>query len=170
MGKMTPEEQARTNIDWMLTRSTSTRDGGSRREFRLKSGHGHADYLLNVDRAAAGVVEAKPGGYTLKGVEAQSGSTARASRRTCRFTSGLCPSSTRARGLRPSLPMSWTRNRAAALCSPSICRLSGPIPAELGSLDVSKTKVLESLAVRWPKNPPANKHQAAAYLPMRRLL
>ncbi len=42
------------------------------REVPLKSGHGYADYLLYVDRTAAGVVEAKPEGYTLKGVEAQS--------------------------------------------------------------------------------------------------
>ena len=43
------------------------------REFPLRSGHGFADYLLYVDGRAAGVVEAKPEGHTLTGVEAQSG-------------------------------------------------------------------------------------------------
>ncbi len=43
------------------------------REFPLRSGHGTADYLLYVDGRAAGVVEAKPAGHTLTGVETQSG-------------------------------------------------------------------------------------------------
>ena len=70
---MTPEEQARTNIDEMLTRAGwAVQDadalnlyagkGVAVREFPLKSGHGHADYLLYVDQRAAGVVEAKPEG------------------------------------------------------------------------------------------------------------
>ena len=42
------------------------------REFPLKSGHGTADYLLYVNQKAVGVVEAKPVGFTLTGVEAQS--------------------------------------------------------------------------------------------------
>ena len=42
------------------------------REFSLKPGHGSADYLLYVDQKAAGVVEAKPEGHTLAGVEVQS--------------------------------------------------------------------------------------------------
>ena len=42
------------------------------REFRLKPGHGSADYLLYVNQKAAGVVEAKPEGSTLTGVEVQS--------------------------------------------------------------------------------------------------
>ena len=80
---MTPEQQARANIDEMLTKAGwAVQDadalnlyagqGVAAREFPLKSGHGHADYLLYVDRRAAGVVEAKPEGFTLKGVEAQS--------------------------------------------------------------------------------------------------
>lgn len=43
------------------------------REFPLKLGHGTADYLLFVGQRAAGVVEAKPEGHTLTGVEPQSG-------------------------------------------------------------------------------------------------
>ena len=42
------------------------------RELTLKQGHGKADYLLYVNRKAAGVVEAKPEGTTLSGVEVQS--------------------------------------------------------------------------------------------------
>src|SRR5205823_9076915 len=39
----------------------------------LLKGGGEADYLLFVDRKAIGTVEAKPEGYTLTGVEEQSG-------------------------------------------------------------------------------------------------
>ena len=42
------------------------------REFPLKSGHGTADYLLYVNQKATGVIEAKPEGSTLTGVEVQS--------------------------------------------------------------------------------------------------
>jgi type I restriction enzyme R subunit len=41
------------------------------REFPLKNGH--ADYLLYADCKALGVIEAKPEGHTLTGVETQSG-------------------------------------------------------------------------------------------------
>ena len=80
---MTPEQQARANIDRMLTQAGwAVQDADSLnlyaakgiavREFPLKSGHGHADYLLYVSQRVAGVVEAKPEGFTLKGVEVQS--------------------------------------------------------------------------------------------------
>ena len=80
---MTPEQHARVNIDIMLGQAGwSVQDAGAVnlyaargvavREFRLKPGHGRADYLLYVDRQAVGVVEAKPEGSTLTGVEAQS--------------------------------------------------------------------------------------------------
>ena len=81
---MTPEEQARVNIDRQLEQTGwSVQDtptplnlyegpGVAAREFPMKSGHGHADYLLYVNRKAVGVVEAKPEGFTLTGVEAQS--------------------------------------------------------------------------------------------------
>ncbi|GAB3491825.1 type I restriction endonuclease subunit R [Flexivirga lutea] len=42
------------------------------REVTMKSGHGRADYLLYVDQRVVGVVEAKPRGTTLSGVEWQS--------------------------------------------------------------------------------------------------
>ena len=80
---MTPEQRARDTIDRMLEQAGwSVQDAGAVnlyaargvavREFRLKPGHGRADYLLYVDRQAVGVVEAKPEGSTLTGVEAQS--------------------------------------------------------------------------------------------------
>ena len=47
--------------------------GVALRNFARKPGHGFADYLLYVDGAAAGVVEAKKEGTTLTGVEVQSG-------------------------------------------------------------------------------------------------
>jgi len=42
------------------------------RESILAAGHGRADYLLYVDKSAVGVIEAKPEGTTLSGVEWQS--------------------------------------------------------------------------------------------------
>ena len=81
---MTPEQKARTQIDNQLEQAgwavqdvhslnLSAARGVAVREFGLKPGHGTADYLLYVDQKAAGVVEAKPAGYTLTGVETQSG-------------------------------------------------------------------------------------------------
>src|ERR1041384_8418738 len=46
-------------------------EGIAVREFKLAKGHGFVDYLLFVDRQALGVVEAKPAGYPLTGVEFQ---------------------------------------------------------------------------------------------------
>ena len=80
---MNPEEQARVNIDRLLEQSgwvvqdrgavnIYAGKGVAVREFGLKPGHGTADYLLYVDQKAAGVVEAKPEGTTLTGVEVQS--------------------------------------------------------------------------------------------------
>ncbi len=42
------------------------------REFIMASGHGRADYLLFVDKQVVGVIEAKPVGTSLSGVEWQS--------------------------------------------------------------------------------------------------
>jgi type I restriction enzyme R subunit len=78
----TPEHKARREIDADLTVAgwiVQDKDdldltlgrGLAVREFAMKPGFGFADYLLYVDRKAAGAVEAKPQG-TLTGVEAQS--------------------------------------------------------------------------------------------------
>lgn len=42
------------------------------REYIMKPGHGRVDYLLYVDKAVVGVIEAKPMGTPLSGVEWQS--------------------------------------------------------------------------------------------------
>lgn len=79
----TPEQLARLNIDaaleaagWAVQSRDAINIGAARgvaiREFPLERGHGFADYLLYVDGRAAGAVEAKPEGSTLKGVEVQS--------------------------------------------------------------------------------------------------
>ncbi len=78
-----PERTARERIDRLLQAAgwivcdadkvnLSAGRGTAIREFPLKSGHGFADYLLYLDGKAVGVVEAKPAGFTLTGVETQS--------------------------------------------------------------------------------------------------
>ena len=78
---MTPEKQARVIIDqhlrdtgWAVQDaaavSLSESKGVAVREFPLTTGY--ADYLLYANGKAIGVVEAKPEGYPLKGVETQS--------------------------------------------------------------------------------------------------
>lgn len=79
---MTPEQKAREEIDQQLGQAgwavqdyadmnISAGLGVAVREFPLKTGA--ADYLLYVDGRAVGVIEAKPEGHTLTGVETQSG-------------------------------------------------------------------------------------------------
>lgn len=79
---MKPEEKARQRIDgllqaagWVLQNAEEINLGAAFevavREVPLRGGA--ADYLLFVDRKAAGVVEAKPEGTTLSGVADQSG-------------------------------------------------------------------------------------------------
>ena len=83
MINMTPEQEARVNMDrllgqagWSVQNADSINlyasSGVVVREFPLKPGHGTADYLLYVDQKAVGVIEAKPEGSTLTGVEVQS--------------------------------------------------------------------------------------------------
>src|SRR5574341_941690 len=78
-----PEDQAREQIDrmlqgagWAVQDAAKANIHASRgvglRECPLKAGHGEADYILYVDGAAAGVIEAKKVGTTLTGVEIQS--------------------------------------------------------------------------------------------------
>ena len=94
----TPEQRARANIDrlleqagWSLQGVVALNPFASRgvavREFPLRHGHGFADYLLYVDGRAAGVVEAKPAGHTLTGVESQSGNMATDCLTLCPITS-----------------------------------------------------------------------------------
>ena len=80
---MKPEEAAREHIDVALGQAgwavqdanavnLATGRGVAVREFPLSSGYGFADYLLYTDGQAVGVIEAKPEGTTLTGVEVQS--------------------------------------------------------------------------------------------------
>ncbi len=75
---MTPEARARQTIDALLAKAgwnvcdpdqvdLSGPLGVAIREFPLAAGHGFADYLLYVGGRAAGVIEAKPEGATLRG-------------------------------------------------------------------------------------------------------
>lgn len=79
---LTPEQKARQQIDAQLEDAgwqvqdredldLTAGPGIAVREFRLLPGYGSADYLLYLDRKAAGALEAKASG-TLTGVEAQS--------------------------------------------------------------------------------------------------
>src|SRR5438477_8103276 len=72
---ITPEDRARLNIDklladagWIVQDKRQTNLSAGRgvavREFPLKAGHGEADYLLFVDSAPIGIVEAKKEGDT----------------------------------------------------------------------------------------------------------
>ena len=79
----TPEEQARLLIDtklaaagWVVQpyRAMNLGAGSGLAVTEFPGAHGEADYLLYVDGKALGVVEAKPVGHTLKGVEGQSAS------------------------------------------------------------------------------------------------
>lgn len=82
MSMETPEAVARQKIDAALHLAgwiVQSRDqvnlhagrGVAVREFQLRQGYGAADYLLFVDAKAVGVIEAKPEGTTLTGVEVQ---------------------------------------------------------------------------------------------------
>src|SRR5690606_16427650 len=77
-----PEAAARAEIDRQLemagwvVQDIAALDrfagrGVAGREFQLAKGHGRADYMLYVDGKAVGVIEAKPAGTTLTGVEPQ---------------------------------------------------------------------------------------------------
>ena len=79
---MTPEDKARQRIDQQLERcgwtvqdyrdmNISAAQGVAVREFPLTTGE--SDYMLYADGKAIGVVEAKPEGHSLTGVETQSG-------------------------------------------------------------------------------------------------
>ncbi|MEB2529152.1 type I restriction endonuclease subunit R [Kocuria rosea] len=81
--RLAAEQRARLLIDrqledagWIVqdrdTRNLFAGQGIAVREEIMAPGHGRADYLLYVDKAVVGVIEAKPEGTTLSGVEWQS--------------------------------------------------------------------------------------------------
>jgi hypothetical protein len=123
-----PEHKAGIDIDRLLTAAAwHVCDYGAHdiskpcaiREFPLKQGHGHADYLLYLHGKAVGVIEAKKFGHTLKGIETQS----------AKYTAGLpddLPGNARCRSLsnpparKPSSATIWIPSRARAESSPFI--------------------------------------------------
>jgi type I restriction enzyme R subunit len=81
--RLAAEQRARVLIDRQLTEAgwvvqdrkdlnLFASQGVAVREVVMAKGHGRADYLIYVDQAAVGVIEAKPAGTTLSGVEWQS--------------------------------------------------------------------------------------------------
>lgn len=81
--RLAAEARARVLIDrqlsdagWSVQDSRSLNlfaaQGVARREATMATGHGRADYLLYVDQRVIGVIEAKPEGTPLSGVEWQS--------------------------------------------------------------------------------------------------
>ena len=77
-----PEEKARDLIDLQLLQAgwhvcdrneidLVNHVGNAVREVIMDKGHGRADYLLYVNGDVVGVIEAKPVGTTLSGVEWQ---------------------------------------------------------------------------------------------------
>ncbi len=81
--RLAAEQRARVQIDRQLAAAgwvvQDRKDlnlfagpGVAVREVVMKPGHGRADYLLYVDKRAVGVIEAKPEGTPLSGVEWQS--------------------------------------------------------------------------------------------------
>lgn len=81
--KLAAEQRARVLIDrqlidagWVVQDKKDLNlfaaEGVACREVVMKQGHGRADYLLYVDKKVVGVIEAKPQGATLSGVEWQS--------------------------------------------------------------------------------------------------
>jgi len=81
--RLAAEQRARVLIDQQLTGAgwavvdrkdlnLFTPQGSAVREAIMKPGHGRADYLLYVDKQVVGVIEAKPQGTPLSGVEWQS--------------------------------------------------------------------------------------------------
>jgi type I restriction enzyme, R subunit len=78
-----PEDQARVLIDEQLTSAgwhvcdrneidLFNHQGNAVREVIMDAGHGRCDYLLYVDKQVVGVIEAKPVGTPLAGVQWQS--------------------------------------------------------------------------------------------------
>ena len=81
--RLAAEQRARVLIDrqlsdagWVVQDRRSLNlfagQGVAVREVIMAKGHGRADYLIYIDQAAVGVIEAKPAGTTLSGVEWQS--------------------------------------------------------------------------------------------------
>ncbi|MBL8335184.1 MAG: DEAD/DEAH box helicase family protein, partial [Rhodoferax sp.] len=175
-----PEQRARIDIDRLLTaagwvvQDLQAADlhagrGVALREFPLNPGHGEADYLLYVDGRAAGVVEAKKQGVTLKGVESQSAKYAQglpaslpawarplpflyeSTGAETQFTNGLDPEP-RSRPTfafhRPETLAQWCRD----IVQPGVVHSGSgqPMPANLlASTFLSRMAQMPPLVTRW---------------------
>lgn len=122
---ITPEDRARQNIDRLLAAAgwivKDRRDanitagrGVAVCKFPMKTGHGEADYLLFVDGATAGAVEAKKEGKTLRKWRFRQQNTAKAFPTMSRHPGARCRSCTKALESRPVSRIFWSRTRAAA--------------------------------------------------------
>ena len=125
-GPLPAETRARVLIDQQLTQAGwSVQDrtdlnlfasqGVAVREVMMKPGHGRVDYLLYVDQAVVGVIEAKPEGTPLSGVEWQSAMYAEGLppevRLAARHRDGRLPFVFEASGPRPTSPTASTPSR-----------------------------------------------------------
>ena len=126
---MNPEDRARQDIDRQLGQcgwvvqdkgqmNISAALGVAVREFPLLTGE--ADYLLYVGGKAIGVVEAKPKGHPLTGVETQSAKYSGALPPAVPAYSVPCRSPTRPPAPSRSSRTSWSLMPAAGRSSPSI--------------------------------------------------
>jgi type I site-specific restriction endonuclease len=122
-----PEELARHNIDALLTLcgwkvqkrseiNLSAGRGIAITEGLLKGGD-EADYLLFVDGKAIGTVEAKPEGYTLTGVEEQSGKYGKVCSIFTRSSATRCRSRMKAPGSKRNSPIASIQIRKVAMFS-----------------------------------------------------
>ena len=95
-----------------------------------RPGHGRADYLLYVDKTVVGVIEAKPEGTPLSGVEWQSAMYAEGLPADVRLKAltvdGRLPFVFEARAPRPTSPTATTPTREHAESSPSRSRRRWP--------------------------------------------
>lgn len=113
---------------WMLFRAENamlTKDvnlaaarGVAVREFQMKSGRGEADYLLFVDGAPIGVIEAKRKDVALTGVEPQTTKYNKGIPDNLTRRDGLCRFSIRAPGSKRALRSCWSPMPAAGRSSP----------------------------------------------------
>src|SRR5262245_15735953 len=81
-GSTAPEQKAHRDIDagfdragWVVQHREDLNGAAGRgvavREFPMKTGHGYADYVLFIDERPVAIIEAKPAGHTLSGVQCQ---------------------------------------------------------------------------------------------------
>ena len=129
-GGLTPEQQARREIDAQLVAcgwvvqdykhvAVAAAQGVAVRE--VPTDAGRADYVLFLDRQAVGVIEAKPAGTTLTGVEPQTLRYRCRSLASCTRSrwAARCRLATSQPATRPASPAGWILYRPPSGYSPS---------------------------------------------------